>query len=284
MIWFKLVVFAFVVFIWSKLWYWFLFLICFCTSLRFLYELIYLAPKLKKIEASDAICVKTKEEDKTSYLIPLKVESYKQDKLTLSNKYPQLLVSFLNIFFLNQNISIKILNFIFGDRKYTVTTVQPQLNGNGIIFPEFIYKPKEVDIVVESQQSAFLTMKQVANPTKDIFIKIIPQIIELDRKISELIHLENLAASSDVYAAQSHLYLRARQQIQDLRSNAEKLHQECKKFIREVLIGEELARFNPDSIPDLASYKFMFDAQYQVINQRYQMLNDEMQAYAELRK
>ncbi|GFE70646.1 hypothetical protein [Chroococcus sp. FPU101] len=167
---------------------------------------------------------------------------------------------------------------------WLIKSVKPQLTKEGISFKIFANELNQVKIVQkQSKNSTFELMNKIAIPTQEVISKIEPQITEFNEQISKLEELRSLAASSEVYHQQAEVYGKAIAQITDLVNNAEELKKECLKFVRENLIGAELAKYNPDHLPEITQ-KIEFEAKYQAIKEKYDLLREEVKAYFELRK
>lgn len=106
-----------------------------------------------------------------------------------------------------------------------------------------------------------------------------PEILNLNKQHQKISKLLNLVATSDFYAGQQDIYERALIQIENLLNKAEELQQVYVRFIREVLIGGQVAAYDPDLIPDNG---FAIDRQYREIKQEYQTIKDTAIAYGEL--
>jgi hypothetical protein len=126
-------------------------------------------------------------------------------------------------------------------------------------------------------------IKQVSSIAKKLVVEIRPQNQDLQVKFNELERLEKLASSSDLYTLQANLYRRAKEQVAILLESGKNLDKECDKFVRETLIGEELMKYNPENIPDIAATKISLDYQCDQISSEYQKLKSEIQAYNSLK-
>jgi hypothetical protein len=126
-------------------------------------------------------------------------------------------------------------------------------------------------------------IKQVSSIAKKLVVEIRPQNQDLQVKFNELERLEKLASSSDLYTLQANLYRRAKEQVAILLESGKNLDKECDKFVRETLIGEELMKYNPENIPDIAATEISLDYQCDQISSEYQKLKSEIQAYNSLK-
>ncbi len=88
-----------------------------------------------------------------------------------------------------------------------------------------------------------------------------------------------MVATSDFYASQQDIYERALFQVESLLSKAEDLQAVYVRFIRESLIGNQIAGYNPNLLPD---GNLGIDNQYEVVRAEYQRMKDTATAYAEL--
>ncbi|MBD2090578.1 hypothetical protein H6F67_12005 [Microcoleus sp. FACHB-1515] len=128
------------------------------------------------------------------------------------------------------------------------------------------------DISIRIAQDLSLLMKEHIE-----FVE--PEILNLNKQHQKISELLDLVTTSDFYAGQQDIYERALIQIENLLNKAEELQQVYVRFIREVLIGREVAAYNPDLIPDSG---FAIDQQYRKIKQEYQAIKDTAIAYGEL--
>lgn len=106
-----------------------------------------------------------------------------------------------------------------------------------------------------------------------------PEILNLNKQHQKISKLLDLVATSDFYASQQHIYERALIQIENLLRKAEELQQVYVRFIREVLIGRQVAEYDPNLLSDNS---MAIDQQYRKIKREYQAIRDTAIAYAEL--
>jgi hypothetical protein len=139
------------------------------------------------------------------------------------------------------------------------------------------------DIDENRDDESSWAIKQVSSIAKKLVVEIRPQNQDLQVKFNELERLEKLASSSDLYTLQANLYRRAKEQVAILLESGKNLDKECDKFVRETLIGEELMKYNPENIPDIAAMKTSLDYQCDQISSEYQKLKSEIQAYNSLK-
>jgi Ca2+/Na+ antiporter len=130
---------------------------------------------------------------------------------------------------------------------------------------------------------AFYTINQIASVAKDLYINIDPQNEDLRSKLAELQRLEKLARFSNLYNQQADLYSRAAKQIQELLDIGYKLRRECSTFMVDILIGQELAKYNTDDLPDVLAIRLSLDNRCKLVSDQYQLLKSEMEEYMNLK-
>jgi hypothetical protein len=166
-----------------------------------------------------------------------------------------------------------------------VRVIFPRLTEVGEV--EYIYSWHPLQAVhpakvpkVKDRDYIYVTALQDLAPLIYEHLEIEPEIGKLQEEYYKLRRLADLVATSDLYAEQEDVYNRALVQVKNLLAKAEQLEQVYVRFVREVLIGSELAAYNPD----LLEYNtFVIDEQYQRIKAEYQHLKDVAIAYADLR-
>lgn len=171
-------------------------------------------------------------------------------------------------------------------QEWMVKSIRPELNGDQVEFVESIDPIEDVAIVAEEANSNNLDLeiaRQVSLPVKEIY-SLKPKLMEFDQKVEELRRKERLANSSEVYTEKAQLFARASVQVEELISAGDKLRVDCLKFIRETLIGAELAKFDPETLPDPLEWKLKFQTTGEAFSERLQMLRDEINAFSELSK
>jgi hypothetical protein len=114
---------------------------------------------------------------------------------------------------------------------------------------------------------------------KDHLLFVEPEILRLNAQWHELKRIYDLVSSSDIYAQQKDIYKQALLQIQNLLKKAKELEEIHIRTIREILIGREIARYDPELLPNSSS---RLDFQYRQIKQEYQFMKDTAIAYMEL--
>lgn len=223
-----------------------------------IYRFGYIGRKLNAIRQGKVLRLLTQDQ----YSIPLEVIEQKREVKKKFFKIP----------------------FSYQTSSWLIKSVKPQLTKEGISFSIFAHELKQVKIGrKDSKNSTFELMEKISIPTQEIISKIEPQIAEFNQQIDRLEELRSLAASSEVYHQQAEVYGKAIAQITDLVNKAEELKRECLKFVRENLIGAELAKYNPDHLPEVTQ-KIEFDAKYKAIKEKYDLLREEVKAYFELKK
>jgi hypothetical protein len=130
---------------------------------------------------------------------------------------------------------------------------------------------------------AFYAISQIASVAKDLYINIDPQNEDLRSKLAELQRLEKLARFSNLYNQQADLYSRAAKQIQELLGISYKLSRECSTFMVDILIGQELAKYNTDDLPDVLAIRLSLDNRCKLVSDQYQLLKSEMEEYMNLK-
>jgi len=152
-----------------------------------------------------------------------------------------------------------------------------------IKFSEIKSSIDKVNLVNRPKDLDFYTITQISSIAKDLYLNIDPQNKDLKSKLVELKRLEKLARFSELYRQQADLYSRASSQIQELLDIGEKLSRECHTFILDILIGQELARYNVDDIPDALEIRLSLDNRCKLVSDQYQLLKSEMDEYMKLK-
>ncbi|MBD2213449.1 hypothetical protein H6G27_26770 [Nostoc linckia FACHB-104] len=188
-----------------------------------------------------------------------------------NTRYPNLPLGNLGIFFaVKENRRIRV--------------VFPKLTQEGI---EYIYSWHNLESISipnlekadnrartnikAAQELAFLMNEHIQ------FVE--PEILNLRKQWRKINELLDLVATSDFYASQQEIYERALLQIENLLDKAEELQQVYIGFIREMLIGRQIAGYEPNLLLDNA---VLIDNQYKKIREEYQYMKDTATAYAEL--
>jgi hypothetical protein len=134
-----------------------------------------------------------------------------------------------------------------------------------------------------SKNLDFYTIDQISSIAKDLHLNIEPQRKDLESKLSELKRLEKLAMFSELYKQQADLYSRATLQVKELLDHSKKLSQECHSFMIDILIGQELAKYNTDNFPDILMVRMSLDSRCKQVSDQYKLLKSEMDEYMELK-
>jgi len=168
--------------------------------------------------------------------------------------------------------------------RWMVASLRPELNNSNVSFVPMDYALKKVKVLRSGpqQDNNYQTTKEIASLTKEIFTEIDPQLSKFKQEHAELARLEKLVSSSEMYHSKTHLYRRARIQVQQLIDQAEKLKREYVKCIREILIGAEMSQFNPDSLSDILERKLILHSKYETFKTEFQNKKDEIQVYDNL--
>ncbi len=165
---------------------------------------------------------------------------------------------------------------------WVVKAVRPELGHSTISFVEQTHPVRKIRLV--NEQEAPTVARQVSAPVKELYGDLEAKLAELKRKIAELERIEALVRSSEIYAPQAELYARALRQLHSMVEDGYALRQKCKTFIRETLIGAEISKLEPTTLPDVSDWKIEFQEKYKAISSQYQTLNDEVEALVSLQK
>jgi hypothetical protein len=167
---------------------------------------------------------------------------------------------------------------------WQLTCVYPYLSNGHVMFSEEMFCAYQVKRVnSRGQGQPFLSvMQQLVTPTQTIYQDIMPQMGELQRQINELNRLKQLALSSEVYYQKGALYERAIAQLNQLHKASEELRVQSISYIRELLIGLELAQFDSDILPDPLEYQLTIQTKYQLISEQLEQLKLEVDTYQSL--
>ncbi len=186
-------------------------------------------------------------------------------------RYPNLPLGKLGIFFdVNE--------------KQRIRVVFPKLTSDGI---EYIYSWHNLASIrmptlekIDAQGRVNLKAAQeIAFLIKEHLNFVEPEILNLKKQWIKTNELLDLVATSEFYASQQGMYQRALSQIESLLDKAEELQQVYIGFIREMLIGRQIAGYDPHLLPDNG---WAIDNQYKKIKEEYQYMKDTAIAYAEL--
>lgn len=186
-------------------------------------------------------------------------------------RYPNLPLGKLGIFFdVNENRKIQV--------------VFPKLTKEGI---EYIFSWHYLESIripasekTDTQGRVNLRVAQeLALLMKEHIQFVEPEIKNLRKQWHKINELLDLVATSEFYASQQDVYERALFQVENLLDKAEELQQVYVGLIREILIGRQVAEYDPNLLLDKS---FAIDHQYRKIKEEYQYMKDTATAYAEL--
>jgi hypothetical protein len=165
---------------------------------------------------------------------------------------------------------------------WKVKTIHPTITETEIQFHDITVDLQKVHLIKSDLDNYdYTNTRRLAPLVKTLLFEINPKIASLVEKRNQLHRLRNLAASSEIFHSQTRLYDRAINQVQLIIDQAETLRQECLKFIRETLIERELVQSDIDT--NLVDLPLDFASQYQLIQEKYQLWKEEVQAYFELK-
>jgi hypothetical protein len=188
-----------------------------------------------------------------------------------NTRYPNLPLGNLGIFFdVNDNRRIRV--------------VFPKLTRDGI---EYIYSWHNLESIripalekTDPQSRVNLqSAQEIAFLMKEHIQFVEPEILNLRKQWHKINELLDLVATSEFYASQQGIYERALFQIENLLDKAEEIQQVYVGFIREMLIGRQIAGYDPNLLPDKG---LAIDNQYKKIKEEYQYMKDTATAYADL--
>lgn len=189
----------------------------------------------------------------------------------VDSRYPNLPLSNLGIFFeVNEKRRIRV--------------IFPKLTQEGI---EYIYswhnlQSIRIPALEKTHTQGRINLKvaqELASLIKEHIQFVEPEILNLRKQWHRINELIDLVATSEFYASQQGIYKRALFQIERMLDKAEELEQVYIGFIREVLIGRQVAEYNLNLLPDDG---LAIDDHYKIIREEYQNMKDTATAYAEL--
>jgi hypothetical protein len=169
---------------------------------------------------------------------------------------------------------------------YVVNLVIPEIDGREI---KFNYESEKLTNVKPIEGNSFnpqdyQTLKAISPIVKDILLKIRPQNEELIAKIDELRSLKHLVETSEIYRNKSHLYTRSIATVQASIECGNQLDREYRNFIREALIEEKIATYNPEYLDTLADTRIELQAKCQQVLEQYEQIKLEVAAYDSLKQ
>ncbi|MBR8831950.1 MAG: hypothetical protein N5P05_002551 [Chroococcopsis gigantea SAG 12.99] len=183
----------------------------------------------------------------------------------------------------NERTSVDINNNnLTSNKSWSVKSVYPELDNYDIHLRSLAVDLKQIKLINDNQKNYdYQNIARLNSVIKNLIFEINPKLEELYQKRDELTRLKNLAASSEIYGAQTAVYERAIAQVQSVIEGAEKFRHECLKFVRETLIERELVRADID--PDLLDWKLSFDEKSQSLQEKYETWREEVKAYLSLK-
>jgi hypothetical protein len=221
---------------------------------RFLYHYLYRRPKIDRILDSDVIYIP----DKKLYSIPLDVLKMEREIVNEDHHQPNSLTT------------------------WKVKTIHPTITETEIQLHDITVDLQQVNLIESDLNNYdYINTRRLAPLVKTLLFEINPKIERLVEKRNQLNRLRNLAASSEIFHPQTEVYDRAINQIQVVIDKATSFQQECLRFIRETLIERELVQSDLD--PELVDWPLDFVGKYQLIQEKYQLWKEEIQAYFELK-
>ncbi|MEO0406275.1 MAG: hypothetical protein AAF289_02885 [Cyanobacteria bacterium P01_A01_bin.135] len=106
-----------------------------------------------------------------------------------------------------------------------------------------------------------------------------PEIQRLQDQRTQICQLRTLVATSDIHAGQQGSYDRALEQVNELLQKAEELQFAYVCTIREILIGRQVAAYDPSGLPpDSAT----IDSRYMAVREEYEQMKAIATAHTEL--
>jgi hypothetical protein len=166
-----------------------------------------------------------------------------------------------------------------------VNMVIPEVDNQGVKFnyqSEKLTNIKPLDGHSSSHQDC-QTLKAISPMIKDILLKIRPQNDDLGVKIHELEDLRGLVETSGVYQNRADLFTRAIERLHDAIVSGGQLEWEYLNFIREALIEQRIAAYNPAYLDTIADTKIELQSKCQIISEQYEQIKLEVAAYDKLK-
>lgn len=106
-----------------------------------------------------------------------------------------------------------------------------------------------------------------------------PEIHRLQEQRRQLSQLRTLVSTSELYGAQQALYDRALIQVNELLDKAEELQFAYVRAIREILIGRQVAAYDPSGLP---TSHHTLDSRYITVREEYEQMKALSTAHREL--
>ncbi|MGB3615321.1 MAG: hypothetical protein WBA10_16125 [Elainellaceae cyanobacterium] len=175
--------------------------------------------------------------------------------------------------------------FSDADKEYRVRAIFPMLTPDSRV--EYIYSWHSVHSVripaparlSEQDKVNVKIAQELAFLVRDHVRFVEPEIFKLREQWHNINKLLSLVATSEVYANHQEIYERALRQVEGLLDKAEELQLIYVRSIREILIGRQIAAYNPELLPDSS---VVIDSKYQQVRDEYQRMKDVATAHAEL--
>lgn len=164
-----------------------------------------------------------------------------------------------------------------------VEVVFPRLTESGDV--EYIYSwhySRDVEMATPAavqQRGEPMELAAGIAPVIREHLQIDAEISRLNQEYKKVNELADLVSTSDLYSNKVSLYERALEQIENLLRKAEELENIYICFIRETLIGIQIASYDADRI---TSDVVHFDDQYRQLKEEYLRLKDTAMAHSEL--
>ncbi len=171
-------------------------------------------------------------------------------------------------------------------KQWIVNSIFPELNNGIVNFTNLDRDLEKVKITTSKDRDykSFKTAQSVAYMTQEIYQRMNPRIEEAREQIEKLRRGKTLALSSRVYQAKAETFSNRIEQLQSFVEQTNILKEKYTHFIRESLIGSELSQFNLEAQPNDLEYQAKLQAEFSILNEKYEDLKNEINAYVELSK
>jgi len=185
-------------------------------------------------------------------------------------------VRYQNLALQNYAIPIKVVD------KDKVQVIFPKLTKSGNV--EYIYSWHYLiniyvpELSLKRKNRNINTIKAIGLLIKEK-IQIEQDISVLEKQHDKITDLAHLVSFSEVYTNYVETYKRALGQIENVLEQARQLRGVYACLIKEVLIGLQVAEYNPDT---LQVSQVAFDLQYRRIKEEYQNMKDAVNVYTQL--
>jgi hypothetical protein len=136
-----------------------------------------------------------------------------------------------------------------------------------------------------SKDLKLYSINQMSSLVKNLYLEVEPQEKELKEKLFKVKELEKLAKLSRLHNSKSDVYSKIGVQIKSLLEDNQKLGQEYKDFIFDILVGQELESHysNLENIPDVLKIQINLNHKYKLVSDEYQFILSEMDEYIKLK-